>query len=93
LLRGIPSGGCASAPISVKDQLTLPDPFTALPVEPIVKVLEVPQLDVVISALPLKLVPFIDLAVANLAVVSLNSASYRVVSMDWFTSNEYPFVK
>jgi len=63
-------------PNSALDQVTLVEPFKDFPVSPIVIVLEVPQIEVVILALPSKEVPFINLAVCKVvAVLALASKS------------------
>jgi hypothetical protein len=56
--------------ISASDQETSPEPFTDFPVLPMVSVLPVPQLAVVMSALPLKLVPLMFRAVCNVVAVA-----------------------
>ena len=57
------------APISDKDQLTSPEPFTDLPVEPMVSVRAVPQLAVVMLADPLKFVPLMERVVWRVVAV------------------------
>jgi hypothetical protein len=56
-------------PISDRLHATFALPLTDLTVAPIVKVLAVPQLAVVIAAVPLKLVPLIALAVCSAVAV------------------------
>ena len=55
------------APMSDNDQVRLVDPFTERVVPPIVMLRAVPQVSVVIFALPLNDVPLMVLAVVNVA--------------------------
>lgn len=75
-----PAAPAAAAPISLTVHETLALPLTDLPVAPIVRVRAVPQLAVVMSALPLKLVPLILRAVASVvAVVALPDSAAVIV--------------
>lgn len=63
------SASAACAPISASDHDTAAEPLTALPVAPMVRVLEVPHREVVMFAEPLKLVPLIVRAVCKAVAV------------------------
>ena len=67
-------------PISLRDQLTLDEPFTALPVLPTVIVRAVPQVAVVIPAEPSKFVPLMERVLANLvAAVAVPAAPEMLI--------------
>jgi hypothetical protein len=76
----------SAAPISASVHATFAEPFTDLPVAPIVIVLAVPQFAVVILAEPLKEVPFIVLAVwSAVAVPAFPDTDPVIVELNVFT--------
>ena len=72
-----------NAPISASVHVTLPVPSTDLPVSPYVSVRELPQVEVVMSAEPLKEAPLMVLATCSVvAVVALpESAAVTVPAL------------